>query len=141
MIKLHIVLSTIALLVMIAAGMQALLLALQDYFLKHEKRLLLLKSLPPLETAEKWLFRIILLGFIVLSVVLITSFIYFHPILSSSLWQKTILTVVNWSVFAGLLWGRWHWGWRGRVAIRWTLAGVILLLIIYCGTGLLLHAS
>jgi ABC-type uncharacterized transport system permease subunit len=141
MIKLHIVLTTVALLIMIAAGVQAIILALQDYLLKHEKRLFLLKSLPPLETAEKWLFRLILLGFIVLSVVLITSFIYFHPIFSSPLRQKTILTLVNWGVFAGLLLGRWHWGWRGRIAIRWTLAGVILLLIIYCSTGLLLHAS
>jgi len=140
MIELHIILSTIALVIMIVAGVQALLLALQDYLLRHEKNLFLFKSLPPLETTEKWLFRIILLGFLVLSTVLITSMIYF-PIFSQALRQKTLLTLINWSVFAGLLFGRWHWGWRGRVAIRWTLAGVLLLLIIYCGTGLLLNAS
>ena len=116
MIELHIILSTIALIIMIMAGLQALLLALQDYLLKHEINFSLLKLLPALETSEKWLFQTIVLGFIVLSIVFITSIIYFHPIFSSPLRQKVILTLMAWGVFAGLLFGRWYWGWRGRVA-------------------------
>jgi ABC-type uncharacterized transport system permease subunit len=38
-----------------------------------------------------------------------------------------------------LLWGRWKKGWRGRVAVRMTLAGIGLLLLAYFGSKLILE--
>jgi len=37
-------------------------------------------------------------------------------------------------LFGGLLVGRWLWGWRGRVALRWTLAGFVALMLAYVGS-------
>ena len=34
----------------------------------------------------------------------------------------------------GLLLGRRLWGWRGRLALRWTLAGFIALVLAYIGS-------
>jgi ABC-type uncharacterized transport system permease subunit len=33
-----------------------------------------------------------------------------------------------------LLWGRYRFGWRGRIAIRWTLAGFLVLALAYFGS-------
>ena len=38
-----------------------------------------------------------------------------------------------------LLFGRWRYGWRGSVAVRLTLAGVVLLILSYFGTKLVLE--
>jgi ABC-type uncharacterized transport system permease subunit len=38
-----------------------------------------------------------------------------------------------------LLVGRARWGWRGKVAARWTLAGYATLLMAYVGTRFVLE--
>ena len=52
---------------------------------------------------------------------------------SVSLW------ILAWLVFAALLLGRARYGWRGRVALRWLLAGSVLLLLAYLGTKFVLE--
>jgi ABC-type uncharacterized transport system permease subunit len=42
-------------------------------------------------------------------------------------------------VFAALLAGRQLYGWRGRIAIRWTLSGFIILLLAYLGSKFVLE--
>ncbi len=42
-------------------------------------------------------------------------------------------------VFALLLIGRWRFGWRGRRAIRWTLAGYAVLALGYFGSRVILE--
>jgi ABC-type uncharacterized transport system permease subunit len=42
-------------------------------------------------------------------------------------------------VFGGLLLGRRVWGWRGQKAIRWTLAGFLLLILAYFGSKFVLE--
>jgi hypothetical protein len=37
--------------------------------------------------------------------------------------HKTVFSVISWLLFASLLLGRHFKGWRGKMAIRWTLAG------------------
>jgi ABC-type uncharacterized transport system permease subunit len=41
---------------------------------------------------------------------------------------------VSWGVFAVLLWGHYLYGWRGRVAVRWTVSGFVFLLLAYLGS-------
>jgi ABC-type uncharacterized transport system permease subunit len=42
-------------------------------------------------------------------------------------------------IFGLLLAGRWRYGWRGRKALRWTLAGFVTLLIAYVGSRFVLE--
>ncbi|HDO33821.1 MAG TPA: phosphohydrolase, partial [Chromatiales bacterium] len=49
-----------------------------------------------------------------------------------------VLSIIAWVVFGVLLWGRWRFGWRGPVAIRWTLGGIFSLMLAYFGTKLVL---
>ena len=48
--------------------------------------------------------------------------------------HKTIFAFVSWFLFGGLLLGRHLWGWRGRLALRWTLAGFVALMLAYVGS-------
>jgi ABC-type uncharacterized transport system permease subunit len=134
----HIVISTLAFGVILFAGVQAILLALQDYLLRRIRTHRIIQLLPPLETMEQLLFQVILVGFILLTTVLITSIIFFHPIFAPALRQKSLLTIIAWTIFAILLVGRYSLGWRGRTAIFWTLAGTLLLVMLYFGSLILL---
>ena len=53
--------------------------------------------------------------------------------------HKTVFSILAWLVFAALLLGRARYGWRGRVALRWLLAGSVLLLLAYLGTKFVLE--
>jgi ABC-type uncharacterized transport system permease subunit len=90
---------------------------------------------------EKLLFQTIIIGFLLLSALLISSIYFFHPLLIGNvlLWQKTALVIMAWIIFAVLLMGRFFWGWRGRKAIYGTLLGVLLLIVIYFCSKLLLE--
>lgn len=135
----HILLSTLAFSVICIAALQAVLLAIQDYLLRHIQTRRILQKLPPLEIMEQLLFQMILIGFLLLSAVLITSIIFFHPIFAPSLRQKSILSIMAWSIFAILLIGRYYIGWRGRTAIQWTLAGTLIMVSLYYCSQLLLR--
>ena len=52
---------------------------------------------------------------------------------------KTVLSLVAWAFFAVLLYGRWRYGWRGRLAVRGALAGYALLVLAYFGSKLVLE--
>jgi ABC-type uncharacterized transport system permease subunit len=132
-IQLHIVLSTLAFLVLIVAALLAILLALQDRGLRQQQATRLLPWLP-LERTEALLFKILTVGFGLLTIDVLTSFWFFRHELTPLLWHKIFLTVFAWLVFLILLLGRHYFGWRGRLAIRWTLIGVFLVMLAYIGS-------
>jgi len=138
----HILLSIITFCVLCVAGLLAILLAIQDYVLRQKQASWMIEKMPPLEALERLLFQVISLGFILLSVVMVTSIYFYHELLldSKALLQKTILVSAAWVIFAVLLLGRYRWGWRGRRAIYGTLGGVLLLFLAYYGSKLVLEA-
>jgi ABC-type uncharacterized transport system permease subunit len=85
---------------------------------------------------ETLLFRIIALGFVLLTAVLISSSLFFENIFAAHLLHKTLISLLAWGVFAGLLLGRYYFGWRGKLAIRATMSGVCVLIVIYFGSKL-----
>ncbi len=141
LVLLHVLLSGITFAVLVIAGFQAVLLAIQERWLRFASNGHFIQKLPPLITMEKLLFRTIIVGFVLLSVLLVTSFYAFHDLLwhNRLLLQKTILVLVAWVIFAVLLLGRFAWGWRGRKAIYGTFFGVLLLIVIYFGSQLMLE--
>lgn len=95
-----------------------------------------LRNLPPLMTMESLLFRIIGIGFVVLTLTLGSGVLFAEEIFGKA-WQfnhKVVFGFLSWLVFAVLLWGHVHYGWRGKVAVRWTLSGFVFLLLAYLGT-------
>jgi ABC-type uncharacterized transport system permease subunit len=135
----HILSSVLAFGVLSIAGVYALFAAIIDYFLRHHHLNPLVQSLPPLETLERLLFRLIFLGFLLLTVSLASGLAYVDDLFAQHLAHKTLLSITAWFIFGLLLWGRWRYGWRGRQAVRLTLAGIFLLLLAYFGSKLVLE--
>jgi ABC-type uncharacterized transport system permease subunit len=50
-----------------------------------------------------------------------------------------VLSLIAWALFGVLLIGRSRFGWRGRVAQRWTLSGFAVLALAYFGTKFVLE--
>ncbi len=53
--------------------------------------------------------------------------------------HKIVFSVLAWLVFGALLFGRYRYGWRGRTALNWILAGGALLLLAYIGSKFVLE--
>jgi ABC-type uncharacterized transport system permease subunit len=138
-IAIHIVSSVISFGVLSIASVYALFVASIDYLLRHHSINKLVQTLPALETLEELLFLLIKAGFAILALSLVTGLIFVNDLFAQHLAHKTLLSIFAWLIFAVLLWGRWRKGWRGRVAVRMTLAGIVLLLLSYFGSKLILE--
>jgi ABC-type uncharacterized transport system permease subunit len=132
----HILTSILSASLLSIAAVQAGLLGIQDLHLHEKHPGGFIRALPPLQTGEILLFQMIGLGFVLLSLALITGAIFIEDIFAQHLVHKTVLSITAWIVFAILLWGRWRSGWRGRTAIRWTLSGFCVLMLAYFGSKL-----
>jgi len=136
----HILSSMLAFSLLNIAAIQALLLALQDWGLKtHRLTSPLIRSLPPLQTMESLLFQLIAAGFLLLTLSLGTGFIFLDNMFAQHLAHKTILSIMAWVFFAIVLGGRLRYGWRGQMAIRWTLGGFLSLMLAYLGSKMVLE--
>lgn len=135
----HILISILAASVLSVAAVQAVLFAIQDAHLRDKHPGGFIRALPPLQSMEALLFQMIALGFALLSLALLTGALYIENLFSQHLAHKTTLSILAWIVFGVLLWGRRRYGWRGRTAIRWTLAGFFVLMLAYFGSKLVLE--
>ena len=86
-----------------------------------------IKNFPPLQTMESLLFGFLWAGWTLLSLSLISGWLFVENLFAQHLVHKTLLACLAWVVFSVLLWGRNRLGWRGHKAIRWTLAGLLML--------------
>ena len=88
---------------------------------------------------EKTLFQLLYTGFILLTFGLVTGFLFVNDFIDQHLAHKTVFSLIAWLVFAGLLWGRRHYGWRSQTAVKWTLSGFGFLLLAYVGSTFVLE--
>ncbi len=95
-----------------------------------------LDSLPALLTLEKLLFRLTGFGWILLSLTLVSGFLFSEQLPERAVFldQKTFFSLVSWVMFGAILVGRRLYGWRGRTALRWVLAAFGVLLLTYIGS-------
>lgn len=135
----HIFTSLLAYSMLTLAALQALLLAWQNRHLHNHNPRGLIKTLPPLLDMEALLFKLIQLGVVLLTLGLVSGMLYVDNLFSQHLVHKTILSIVAWLIFSTLLIGHWQAGWRGRIAIRWTLSGFFFLMLGFFGSKFVLE--
>ncbi|MGV6825806.1 MAG: cytochrome C assembly family protein [bacterium] len=135
----HVLISLLAYSLLAIAAVQAILLAIQDRQLHRHHPGGFVRVLPPLQTMESLLFEMIGAGFLLLTVSLATGFIFLDDMFAQKVAHKTVLSIIAWVSFGILLWGRFQFGWRGRTAIKWTLAGFGLLMLAYFGSKAVLE--
>jgi len=113
-----------------AAVLHALMLDAAERRLRQRRGGSLMPGVPLLQL-ERLTFRIVQLGFVVLSAALLLG------VATTERWRwehKTVFSLLGWLVFALLLLGRWRRGWRGRQATVWLYGGALLLLLAYVGS-------
>ena len=138
-LRIHILLSISAYSLLMIGTLQALLLAVQDKFIKSKQISKIIDILPPLQIMEQLLIQIIVIGFFLLSLSLTTGIMFIDNLFEQHLIHKTTLSILAWIVYAILLWGRWSLGWRGRRITRWVLVGFIILILAYTGSKFVLE--
>jgi ABC-type uncharacterized transport system permease subunit len=136
---LHISSSILAYAVLSLAAFQSALLAVQDHQLKHRHTRGIIQILPPLQLMESMLFELLWIGVSLLSISIVSGFVFIDDIFAQSLVHKTVLTLIAWLLFSVLLWGHYQLGWRSRTAVRLTLAGFALLMLAFFGSKLVLE--
>jgi ABC-type uncharacterized transport system permease subunit len=114
----------------VAAGV-AVMYLLMEREVKGKRFGLLFSRLPSLEFLDTLNRRLVVWGFIALSVTLVTGafFVTTAPGLGWKWDAKEIATVVAWGVFAALVNARVFAGWRGRKVAMLTMAGFGLVLV------------
>ena len=138
-LKIHVLVSMLAYSLLTLASVQAVLVAIQDHHLRHRHPGGFIRTLPPLQTMESLLFEMIGVGFALLTLALISGFLFLEDMFAQHLVHKTVLSILGWIVFGTLLWGRYRFGWRGRTAIIWTLSGFVILMLAYFGSKAVLE--
>lgn len=127
---------------MMIALVHAVLMALQNRYLKASvEQPKFLDSMPGLVVMEHIFFRIVAVGFLFMTAVLVLGgfateeaygvFFRFD--------HKMILTWIAWVLFGILLAGRRFAGWRAKTALRWFWAGFLVFVIAYLGYSFILE--
>ena len=135
----HAVISILTYAVLSLAAIQALILAWQEYRIRTKRPGGALRTLASLDTQERWLFRLVGVGFFLLSLSLASGFMFVEDMLAQHLVHKTALSCTAWAIFGALLLGRWRYGWRGQTAVRWCLGGFAVLVLAYFGSRWILE--
>jgi len=132
----HVVIAILAYCLLAIAAIQALLYVYQERQLKRRASPAMLMALPPLQTMEQLLFRLIWTGFMLLTLTLVSGGAFSHEIFGKPFEFKhhTILAALGWLVFAVLLIKRHAQGLRGSQAVYWTVGGFVLIQLGYFGT-------
>ena len=138
-LTIHIMVSMLAYSLFALASVQSVLLAIQDHHLRQRHPGGFIRALPPLQTMESLLFEMIAVGFVLLSLALLSGFAFLENMFEQRLAHKTVLSIIAWFVFGTLLWGRYRFGWRGQKALIWTLSGFVVLMLAYFGSKVVLE--
>jgi ABC-type uncharacterized transport system permease subunit len=117
------------------------ILLIQNNIHSTSKPTEIFKSNVSLLAMEKLLFQIYWIGFIFLTITLITGIFFSEEILGIPLGvsHKIIFSILSWLVYGGLLLGRAKAGWRGKKAIIFSLIAFILLFMSYLGSKFVLE--
>ncbi|MSQ91838.1 MAG: hypothetical protein EXR87_02730 [Gammaproteobacteria bacterium] len=121
------------------AAVLVILLALQDGQLRSKRPANWLMSLPPVESLEHAMFTVIGTGMAALTLAILAGLLFVTDLFAQHLVHKAILALTAWLIFAVLLFGRWRFGWRGRKAAVYTLAGFVVLALAYFGSKFVLE--
>jgi ABC-type uncharacterized transport system permease subunit len=141
-LRVHLAVSVLSYSLFTIAALHSILMTAIDRHLRQPARDTsaavgsLLSQMPPLLELEALLFRQLAAGFILLTASLLSGIVFSEELFGRPLRfdHKTLFAIISWAVFAGLLLGRYAFGWRGRVAQRWLFVGFFMLVLAYVGS-------
>ena len=135
-LRLHIIVSITSYGFLGLAAAQAILLNYQEKKLKRIKNSLFITILPSIEKMEQVMFELVILGFIFLTISLLSGAPFIKSELNTGLHQKIIFSLIAWITYLYLIYNRFSVGIRGKKANNLALSGMVFLFIAYLGTKL-----
>lgn len=147
-LRVHLLIALSAYGLITVAALQAMLMSALDRHLRypHEragnahglKAMIgrMLDVQPPLLAQEHLLFLVIWVAFGALTLAVVTGSLISMAATGKLLPfdHKTVFTLLSWITFGVLLLGRHLRGWRGRIALRYTLVGFVFVVLAYTGS-------
>lgn len=132
----HIAIALVAYALFVVVALQALVMTGLEKRLHAGRAAATAAAAPPLLTLERYMFRLLGAGFVLLTLTLASGMLFSEEIFGKAvtLTHKNVFSVAGWLAFAVLLFGRWRYGWRGRTALKWILVGTLLLVLGYLGS-------
>lgn len=134
--RLHLVLVALGLAIYAVAAIVAVLYLAQESALKRHRLGALYRRTPPITTLDEINRRLVLAGFPVFTLALVTGLLWLARLPEKALRPEYLLAALVWALFAVLLAARHAVGLRGRSAALMTVAGAVVLLLV-----LLLYAA
>jgi cytochrome c-type biogenesis protein CcsB len=114
---------------------------LQEHAIKSKQRGFFFKRLPSLELLDTTGYALIIAGFTMLTIGLISGFVY-----AKSVWgrfwgwdPKEVWSGITWLLYAALLHQRLAIGWRGRRAAIIAIIGFAVIIFTFLGVNLILE--
>ncbi|MDQ3259430.1 MAG: cytochrome c biogenesis protein CcsA [Pseudomonadota bacterium] len=140
----HLVMSMLAYSLFTIAALHAILTSVLDRGLHQGTMPATMRDAPPLIAMEQLLLRIIQVGFVLLTLALISGFLFSEQVFGKAITfphntHKILFGVLSWGIFGAFLIGHRFYGWRGRTAAMLTLVGFGLLLVSYIGSKFFLE--
>lgn len=141
LLLIHVGIALVAYSLFTFATLHAVLMTIAERSLHQKKSLIQLPDFPPLLVMEKLLFRVITIGFVLLTLTLVSGVFFSEQLFgkAAQFSHKTIFSIASWLIYGWLLFGHYQYGWRGKKAIKLTLIGFALLLLAYVGSKLILQ--
>ncbi|MBU3724407.1 MAG: hypothetical protein FGM18_02715 [Burkholderiaceae bacterium] len=144
--RIHMLLAMLAYSTFTLAAASAVLMLAMEKALHQTRRINIdqtgwWQGLPPLLGLDQMLVHMVFAGFLLITLTLLSGMAVGLELGLGLLRfdHKTVFTIASWTMSLTLLIGHKWWGWRGRVAARWTLAGFAALLMAYVGTRFVLE--
>ena len=139
--SIHLLVSVLAYGMFAISALIAVFMLLLDYALHQKRNLLLVRNLPSLLSLEQLMFKVIWAGFTLLSLSLVSGVLFSEQLFGRAfaLTHKTVFGLIARLIFGVLLLGQNRFGWRGRQAMYWSIAGFAALLFAYIGSKFVLE--
>lgn len=135
----HVILAMTSFSLIALAAVMALVILVQTHQLRQHRLSKTMLMLPPLQLSERLHFELLLVGFVLLTLAITLGSFNHQSLFSWPLanWQKSLGSLVGWSMLAMLLLGHLLAGWRGAFAAKLTLSIGLILSLAYLSSKVL----
>ena len=119
--------------------MQAFILKYQINSVKNIQNSSILNSFPSIEEMGSIMYKLIVVGFVLLTLSLLSGLPYISNSVDIDIEQKILFSIIAWVTFLYLIIKKAYFGIKDIAAANMTIGGLIFLLLAYLGTKLLIN--
>ncbi|WP_258240629.1 cytochrome C assembly family protein [Pseudidiomarina homiensis] len=133
-LAIHIILSLLAYAILMLATLYAVQLLYLNYLLKNHRMNVLSNYLPPLMVVEKYFFRLLSSGTLLLFIAIASGFVFLDDMFAQGQAHKTILSSIAALIYLAIVVLHRVQGMRGRMLVIASVVASILLSLGYFGS-------